>query len=129
MSFQCNIYPVNSSFHTFTGYLSELMHLLCNLDSIYSLPRASPSFTGYLGSVCADRWLSLRVFFSELFFLYSFSTRFARLASPRLGSTLRFISLYFYFSVSVFVSLSLSLPLSVSVFLVIVRQKFLLNWN
>lgn len=56
-------------------------------------------------------------FFSELFFFY-IHFQLVSLASTRLDSALRFISLYFYFSVSVFVfslALSHSLPLSVCV--------------
>lgn len=41
------------------------------------------SFTGYLSSLCTAHWLSLRVFFSELFF---FTFIFNSFRSPRLGS-------------------------------------------
>lgn len=68
-------------------------------------------------------------FFGIIFFLHSFSTRFARLDSARFGSKIYFALLLFLCFCFCFFSISLSHSLFLCVFLVIVRQKFLLNWN
>lgn len=106
MQLLCNsgyVYPVPSACHSFTGYKNKVIDLFYNkgyipgFSLIYRVSNAPSmkfslykpcslvynSFTGYLCSVCAAHRLSLRVFFSELFF---FTFIFNSFRSPRLGS-------------------------------------------